>query len=131
MNYITAEEILFFHYRIMVELEPDNDDFIIINPGELEGAVLRPQQSVNGEDAYPDEFSKAAALTESLISGHCFLDGNKRVGITAGCIFLINNDYKINAENFELFKVAIMSGMGKWKFQELKLWFEEHFIKDT
>jgi death on curing protein len=131
MNYITVEEILFFHYRIMVEFEPDNDDFIITNPDALENAVMRPQQSVNGVDAYPYDFSKAAALTESLISEHCFLDGNKRVGVTAGCIFLMNNDYKINAENFELFKVAMMAGLGKWKYHELKHWFEEHFTKET
>jgi death on curing protein len=131
MNYITVEEILSFHYRIMVELEPDNDDFVITNPDALESALVRPQQSINGVDAYADEFSKAAALTESLIAGHCFLDGNKRVGVTAGCVFLINNGFKINAGNFELFKVAMMTGMGKWKFRELKLWFEEHFIKET
>jgi death-on-curing protein len=130
MNYITKEEVLFFHYRILVEFEPDNDEFLILNPGAIEAAVARPQQKVNGAEAYPDYFSKAAALTQSLISGHSFLDGNKRVGITAGCVFLLNNGFKIYADDFDIFKIAMLAAEGTWKFEELKYWFEQHFVKE-
>jgi death-on-curing protein len=131
MNYITIEEVLFFHYRILVEFEPDNAEFLILNPDGIEAAIARPQQTVDLQDAYPDAFSKAAALTESLISGHCFHDGNKRVGVIAACVFLLNNGYKIYADNFDIFEVAMMAAEGKWKFQELKYWFEQHFVLET
>jgi death-on-curing protein len=131
MNFITIEEVLFIHYRTLLELEPENEDFLILNPGELEAAIARPQQTVDLHDVYPDAFSKAAALTESLISGHCFQDGNKRIGITAGCVFLLNNGFNIYADGFDIFKAAMMTAEGTWKFQELKYWFEQHFFRET
>lgn len=130
MIFLTVEEILFIHHRLLVELEPDNDDFSVINPGGLVAAIARPQQSVNGADAYPDACSMAAALMESLINAHIFLDGNKRVGITAACIFLLNNGYKTYANDVDVFQAAMSAGAGAWKFQELNIWFEQHFIKE-
>jgi death-on-curing protein len=46
----------------------------------LESAIARPSASFDQNDLYPSIFSKAAALIESLISNHPFVDGNKRVG---------------------------------------------------
>ena len=127
MNYLTVEEILFIHYRLLVELQPSNDDFTILNPGNLEAAVDRPKQSVNGGDAYPGPIDKAAALTESIIRGHPFQDGNKRVGITAGCVFLQNNGYIINASNDDIFTAAIKIASGDWEFKDIKTWFDKYF----
>jgi death-on-curing protein len=45
------------------EVGPD----ILVDLGLLESAVLRPQQTVAGQDAYPDIHTKAAALMHSLI----------------------------------------------------------------
>ena len=115
------------HYRILIELQPSNEDFTIVNPGQLEAAVARPMQSVFGNDAYPDAYTKAAALTESLISNHCFQDGNKRIGITAGIVFMLNNGYTINATENDVFEAAMNASIGDWKFNELKLWFSEYF----
>ena len=127
MRYLTLEEILFMHHRILVELQPDNENFAIVNPGSLESAVLRPRQSVFGNDAYPTAYSKAAALVESLISNHCFQDGNKRIGVTAGVIFMMNNGFTINATDDDLFNAALKTSTGEWRFGELKIWFTDHF----
>lgn len=115
------------HHRILVELQPNNEDFTIVNPGQLDAAINRPMQSVFGNDAYPDAVSKAAALTESLISNHCFQDGNKRIGITAGIIFMLNNGYVIDASEEDVFEAAIKASTGEWKFNELKIWVSDHF----
>ncbi|GAA0383008.1 toxin Doc [Acrocarpospora corrugata] len=56
--------------------------------GLLHAAVLRPQTSVYGEDAYPDLWTKAAALMQSLIIGHPLVDGSKRLGWTCAVVFL-------------------------------------------
>ena len=37
----------------------------------------RPFQNFGGEDLYPDFFAKAAAIAESIIINHPFIDGNK------------------------------------------------------
>ncbi|MDR3628263.1 MAG: Fic family protein [Ignavibacteriaceae bacterium] len=127
MNYLSIEEILFIHYRLLVELQPNNDNFNVLNPDSLEAAVARPRQSVNGEDAYPDLFSKAAALTESLIKDHPFTDGNKRVGITAGCVLLTNNGFNANANNDDVYLAAIKIASGDWEYRDIKSWFEKYF----
>ena len=51
--------------------------------GLLESAIARPFQTFGGEDLYPSVFEEAAALGESLIINHPFINGNKRSGAVA------------------------------------------------
>jgi death on curing protein len=53
----------------------------------LEAAVFRPQT-----DYYNDISEEAAALLESLVNNHAFVDGNKRVGFAAVHTFLLGTD---------------------------------------
>jgi len=50
-----------------------------------------PQAMFDGKELYPDVFLKAAALLDSLINNHPFVDGNRRTGITAAALFLQAN----------------------------------------
>ena len=59
--------------------------------GLLESAVHRPRASVLGQDAYPDLFTKAAALLHSLARNHPLVDGNKRLAWLATYVFLAKN----------------------------------------
>jgi death on curing protein len=59
--------------------------------GLIESALARPQTSVFGDDAYPDLFTKAAALLQSLVANHAFVDGNKRMGWVVTVTFLAVN----------------------------------------
>jgi death on curing protein len=56
--------------------------------GLLDSAVARPGATVFGIDAYPDLFTKAAALLQSLARNHAFVDGNKRTAWAATWTFL-------------------------------------------
>ena len=56
--------------------------------GLLDAAVARPRTTVFGLDAYPDGFTKAAALLQSLARNHAFVDGNKRTAWAAAWTFL-------------------------------------------
>jgi death-on-curing protein len=56
--------------------------------GLLDAAVARPQATVFGVDAYPDNFTKAAALLQSLARNHALVDGNKRTAWAAAWTFL-------------------------------------------
>jgi death on curing protein len=60
--------------------------------GLLESAAARPQTFVFGFEAYPDVWTKAAALAHSIIRNHPLLDGNKRLGWVAMRVFLELND---------------------------------------
>jgi len=58
--------------------------------GALEAAAARPQTGY-----YSDVIEEAAALCESLLQNHPFVDGNKRTAITATGVFLRLNDYEL------------------------------------
>jgi death-on-curing protein len=68
----------------------------------LESAVSRPRATFRSQDLYPDLFAKAAALMDSLIRNHPFVDGNKRTAITAAALFLVQNGRHLTATNSEV-----------------------------
>ncbi len=59
--------------------------------GLIESAVVMPQQAIAGEYLHPDLASMAAAYLFHLTSNHGFVDGNKRVGLSAAVVFLLAN----------------------------------------
>ncbi|BFV60973.1 hypothetical protein KCMC57_up60770 [Kitasatospora sp. CMC57] len=64
---------------------------MIRDEGLLLSALGRPQQSVLGLDAYPDPWTKAAALGESISRNHPLIDRNKRTTFEAMLLFLDYN----------------------------------------
>lgn len=80
--------------------------------GLLEAAVHRPRSSVFGQDAYPDLFTKAAALLHSLARNHPLVDGNRRLAWLATYVFLAKNDVVLDAGDDEAydFVVAVAAG---------------------
>lgn len=46
----------------------------------LEAALMRPYQTFDAMDLHPSSIEKAAALIESILINHPFMDGNKRTG---------------------------------------------------
>jgi death-on-curing protein len=63
----------------------------------LESAVLGPQQSAFGEDAYPTLGRKAWAYLRGLAQNHAFVDGNKRIAWATARAFLLVNGLGVRA----------------------------------
>ncbi len=63
------------------------------DPGALESALFRPQTGY-----YDDLPQMAAALFESLLKSHPFVDANKRVAFLATDVFLRRNGWKFEVE---------------------------------
>ena len=82
MSHLTAEQVLFIHYRLIEETGGIHG---IRDIPLLQSAVARPMATFGSDDLYPDIFSKAAALMHSIIKNHPFVDGNKRTSITEVC----------------------------------------------
>ncbi len=64
--------------------------------GLLGSAVARPQTTVGGRDAYPDLWTKAAALLQSIVNNHALIDGNNRLGWLATAVFLDLNGIDVS-----------------------------------
>ena len=75
--------------------------------GLLESAVHRPRASVLGQEAYPDLFTKAAALLHSLAGNHPLVDGNKRLAWLATYVFLAKNGIVLDAGDDAAYEFVI------------------------
>ncbi|MCR4318741.1 MAG: hypothetical protein NUV74_00185 [Candidatus Brocadiaceae bacterium] len=64
MSYITPEQVLFIHYRIIEETGGSHG---IRDLTLLQSALARPMATFDENDLYPDIFSKAATLMHSII----------------------------------------------------------------
>ncbi|WP_280456454.1 type II toxin-antitoxin system death-on-curing family toxin [Nocardia carnea] len=88
-------------------------EYIVRDPGLLESATARPRATVFGADAYPSLWDKAAALLHSIAKNHPLIDGNKRLAIAAGAIFLARNGVDIDGLNEDLaydLMIAVAAG---------------------
>lgn len=66
-------------------------EVLVRDVGLIESALARPQASAFGADAYPDLWTKAAALLESLARNHPLIDGNKRLSWVSMRLFVAFN----------------------------------------
>jgi death on curing protein len=80
--------------------------------GLLEAAVHRPRASVLGQDAYPDLYTKAAALLHSLARNHSLVDGNKRLAWLATYAFCAKNGVKLEADDDAAYDLVIAVASG-------------------
>ena len=123
MIYLSAEQLLFLHARLVDETGGSHG---VRELNMLLSALGRPQASYDNRDLYPDIYTKAAALMDSLIRNHPFLDGNKRTGIAAAAMFLRMNGYQLNAKNPELEKFALEVAQSKHHIEDMAGWFQMH-----
>ena len=102
-EYLTLEEVLTIHE---LSLEHYGGASGVRDLGAIESALFRPQSGY-----YSDIIEEAAALTESFLINHPFVDGNKRVAFAVCYIFLEINDCTLDADP-------------DWLYQRMMLWIE-------
>lgn len=95
------------------------------DPGLLESALYRPRSGY-----YQDLPEMAAALFESLINNHPFVDGNKRVAFFATDVFLRINGWKLSVKGPEAY--AFLMGLfdsGACDKAHLEPWIRQSLMK--
>ena len=126
MKYLTAEQVLFIHARLVSETGGSHG---VRDLGLLESAVARPRAVFDGKDLYADLFSKAAALMESLINNHPFVDGNKRTGIAAAALFLWRNGWRLSVSGEELEAMTLHTAVEDVPIETLADWLRSNSVK--
>ncbi len=76
-----------------------------------------------------DEIEKAAALFESLIINHPFIDGNKRISYVLMRLTLMENNLDILATQEEKFKMVISASNGEFRLKEIINWIKHYLVK--
>jgi death-on-curing protein len=93
--------------------------------GALEAAAARPAMTFGGEDLYPDIPAKAAAVMQSLVMNHPYLDGNKRIAVNVAEFFSELDGYRLEASNEELEQITLAVARGEMDAEPLTIWFRQ------
>ncbi|MEV0002399.1 Fic family protein [Micromonospora sp. NPDC050980] len=107
IHYLEVDDLVEIASIVLGET-PEVRDF-----GLLSSAVVRPATVVFGQEAYPDLWSKAAALLHSVCMNHALIDGNKRLAWAALRVFLALNEVSIqdvDVDQAEAFVMSVASG---------------------
>jgi len=118
-NYLTVAEVYRMQHRL---IELFGGAHGVRDKGAVEAAVFRPQTGY-----YNSREEEAAALMESLVNNHGFLDGNKRIAFTAADVFLRRNGLYIDVEGLDghAFIVGSME-RGEFRFAQILDWVRQH-----
>jgi death on curing protein len=119
--YLTVAEVVAIHHY---QIEEYGGESGLLNQGALESAVFRPQTGY-----YNDLSEEEAALMESLVNNHPFVDGNKRVGFAAAHTFLLMNGFDLDVSSKAAFEFLIRAiSDGKFRFALLHEWLAAHLV---
>lgn len=124
---INIELVIFFHDILIDEFGGLKG---IRDQHALKSAIERPYSTFDEKDLYPSLFDKTAALVESLVKNHAFIDGNKRIGYVILRFFLLENGYDVNATQTEKFNFIIEISKGNINFEEIKNWITKNSKKN-
>lgn len=122
----TVEDVLFLHTVAVGEFGGSEG---VRDTESLRAAVARPWGSSFGQDHFPTPLHKAAAIAESIIRRHPFVDGNKRTAVYAAAYLLENAGYTLEAEQQELEDFAVSVAESTLESEHIVTWFEDHAHK--
>ena len=121
---VTLEDLIFIHSAAIARYGGASG---IRDAGSLEAAIARPYTAFGGSEMFPGPFAKAAALMESVIQRHPFVDGNKRTGVASAVYLLRRHDYRLaGVTNAQLVELSLNVAAHRMSTTELGSWFEEH-----
>lgn len=123
MKYLTTPQVLAIHYQMVKRFGGFQG---IRDIGLVESAVGRPQATYDGIDLHENIFDKAAALLQSLLKNHPFVDGNKRTALTSAGIFLNSNGYKLKNYHEEEIEFAVSVDNKHLPIDEISDWLQKH-----
>jgi death on curing protein len=125
IHYLVLDEVLKLHQRL---IEQSGGTSGIRDLGGLESALAQPQMTFSGQELYPTIAEKASALGFSLIMNHPFLDGNKRIGHASMEVFLVLNNFEIQASVDEQEQVVLRVASGEWERDEFTKWLRDRIV---
>ncbi len=122
IQFLSVDEAIAIHERLIERFGGTSG---IRDKGLLESALFRPQTGY-----YDDIAELAAALFESLMLNHAFVDGNKRVAFFVTDTFLRLNGWKllVETESAHAFIVGTLE-RGECSYDKLLPWIRESLVR--
>lgn len=123
MRWISLQEAILFQKQVVAET---GGSIGVLDEGKLKAALLRPLHVVFDYDPFPTPALKVAALIESIITTHPFLDGNKRTAMRIGLALLeYNFPQKHLASDAAIEAIAIGVANKTIPLSDVAQWLEE------
>lgn len=83
-------------------------------------SILSQQFGYFGHDEYPNIYDKSAMLLYFLTKGHCFVDGNKRVGLGAMLYMFAINEYEDISEEDDWYELTYEVASSEYRQDDIK-----------
>lgn len=122
---ITLQDVLIIHEKLIEEFGGSTG---VRDINLLESALARPFSGFGDVEFYPTPAQKAAALIESVVVNHPFLDGNKRTGYVLMRLMLMLYGKDINATQTEKYDFVIKIASGIISLTAIIDWIEEKIV---
>ncbi|MBP1764231.1 MAG: type toxin-antitoxin system death-on-curing family toxin [Firmicutes bacterium] len=125
MRYITLEEVIYIYTEI---IKRSNGRAGIKEEAVLEDVLAKPMVTFEGEELYPDLFTKVAVLIFAFINSRPFISENKCVAVLGALFILRVNGYHLTATQESL--VNFINGIeeGKHKVDHLISWLRKNAV---
>lgn len=110
MRYISAKEVIKIQEKLIKRY---GGSYGIREMNLLNSSIESVFQTFDGEELYPNILDKIIQISYSLIKNHCFIDGNKRIGIMILLYLLEINEVKHNLTNEDLIEIGLKVASGE------------------
>jgi death-on-curing protein len=116
---IAIEEVLEIHQILIQEFGGLHG---IRDKDLLQSALERPFSGFGEIEFYKTPQEKAAAIVESIVKNHPFIDGNKRTGYVLMRLLLMQFGQDVIATQEEKYEFVIQVASGEIDFTEIATW---------
>ncbi|NMW85409.1 type II toxin-antitoxin system death-on-curing family toxin [Peptoniphilus sp. AGMB00490] len=110
MRYISVKEVIKIQEKLIKRY---GGSYGIREMNLLNSSIESVFQTFDGEELYPNILDKIIQISYSLIKNHCFIDGNKRIGIMILLYLLEINEVKHNLTNEDLIEIGLKVASGE------------------
>lgn len=125
-KHLSVIQILYIHDQAVKQFGGSHG---VRDIGLVESAAARPSASFDNNDLYETVFDKAAALLQSLLKNHPFVDGNKRTALISGGLFLKINGWKlINNHEVEV-EFGVQVDNENLTLEQISEWLKGHSVQ--
>lgn len=125
MRYLDLEEVIYIYTEVIQRTsgQPGLKDERL-----LESVLAKPLVTFEGEELYPDLFTKVAVLMYAIITCKPFVDGNKRTAVICAMFILRSNGYQIISSQDSLIELVTGAAAGKYQVDQIVRWFKKNAV---